>query len=518
MDKRKSNKFGTMKGIAWLTLSTVILKIIGVIYKVPISHILGDEGMGYFNSAYTVYTLFYILCTSGIPKGISIIISKYEAEHHSSSDSFYKATMLILGAIGIFLTFLFILFAPLFTKIISSNNSLIPMYAVAPSVLFVCMNGVARGYLTGKMKFSHIAISEVIIGALKLVVGLLLAIIGMKLLLPTPIICALAILGITVGTLVSTVYLASVCGINTSGTPIKISRNEIVNLIKISFPITFASVGTGLIAVFDLFLIMRGLAENGYSEGVANALYGNYSTLTLPMISLVSTLISPIVTAYAPTLARKYAKGEYKEYLEYINESLSLVSFITIPCFCVFLIYPDKLLGIIFENGSVILGFTMLSVIAPGVLLLGATTVINNAIEVTGRVKIPVISISVGAFVKMIITIILMKHTDLGILSAPLGTLISYTVSLIISYLGFKMMFKYNLGIYKSATLPLFSSATALLFSMLFSELLAKLGESIIQSIIILSIFAFTYLANMLILSKKSRKLFAKIRKINKIV
>ena len=75
----KSNK-SFINGAIWLTLSTVLLKIIGVIYKVPISYLLGDEGMGTFNSAYTVYTLFYIVGSSGIPRAISIVASKSEAE------------------------------------------------------------------------------------------------------------------------------------------------------------------------------------------------------------------------------------------------------------------------------------------------------------------------------------------------------------------------------------------------------------------------------------------------------
>ena len=70
-----------ISGTLWLTLSAIILKLIGLIYKIPLSYLLGDEGMGYFNSAYTIYTFFYILGSAGIPKSISIITAKNEAEH-----------------------------------------------------------------------------------------------------------------------------------------------------------------------------------------------------------------------------------------------------------------------------------------------------------------------------------------------------------------------------------------------------------------------------------------------------
>ena len=516
MNKRTQIKTSAVKGIAWLTLSSLILKFIGLIYKVPISYLLGDEGMGYFNSAYSVYTLFYILCSSGIPKGISIIVSKYEAEQNENADSFYRSTLIMLGIFGFILSILFIMLAPLFTKILGSSKSLMCMYAVAPSVLFVCINGVARGYLSGKMRFSHIAISEVIIGVFKLVIGLLLAFVGIKLSLPIHAICALSILGITIGTLISTLYLLYVCKISTKRASVVFRKNDVANLIKISVPVTLASVGTGLMGVIDLFLIMRGLTSSGYSEGVANALYGNYSTLTLPMISLVSTLISPVTTAYAPVLTMLLSKNKMSDYMKTVSQTLSLVCFVSIPCFIIYMIYPSELLGIIFESGSAVLGFMMLSVISPSVLFMSWAATINNSIEVSGRVKIPVTSIVGGAVVKVVFTYILMKFTNLGILCAPCGTILSYATSFLISYYGFKKVIGRRINLIKPAFLPVCAGSFALLISTLISPLFYKMDEKRIKSIIILSVFSLIYLSVMLILSKNAREFLIKICKMNK--
>jgi len=510
----KENK--TLKGIAWLSLSTIILKFIGLIFKIPISYLIGDEGMGYFNSAYTVYTLFYIICSSGIPKGISIIVSKYEAESNKSADSFYKSALFILGVFGGISSVFFFLVAPFFTVLIGSSKALFSMYAVAPSVLFVCMSGVARGYLTGKMKFHHIAISEIIVGISKLFIGLTFAIIGIKLSLDTPLICALSILGITVGTCLSTIYLVYICSVDTHGASIRIERSEIHSLLKISLPITFASVGTGLSGVLDLFLIIRGLSSSGYSEGVANTLYGNYSTLTVPMVSLVSTLIAPVITTYIPVLTKYFAKGQMKNYTDNVNDSLSLVSFLTVPCFIVFMIFPSRLLGIIFESGSVTLGFMLLSVISPSIILLGLTAVINNALESTGRVHIPVLSISAGALAKIIFTWLMIRYTSFGILCAPLGTIISYTVSFVISYFGFMILTGKRVKIIKANFIPICSAAISLSITTICGVLISSMKENRIKSIIILSAFSFIYLVFMLILSKKIRNFILKIHKINK--
>ena len=67
---------GVVGGALSLTLSNLTVKILGLIYKIPLSYLLTDEGMGYFNSAYTVFGLFYLLCTAGVPKGVMILCSE----------------------------------------------------------------------------------------------------------------------------------------------------------------------------------------------------------------------------------------------------------------------------------------------------------------------------------------------------------------------------------------------------------------------------------------------------------
>ena len=72
MENNRKYKGGMIRGAIWLTISGLVVKFLGLIYKIPLSYILSDEGMGYFNSAYTVYTFFYLICSAGIPKAISI--------------------------------------------------------------------------------------------------------------------------------------------------------------------------------------------------------------------------------------------------------------------------------------------------------------------------------------------------------------------------------------------------------------------------------------------------------------
>ena len=205
--KKRSAGNSFINGALWLTVSTIILKIIGLIYKIPLSHLIGDEGMGYFNSAYTVYTFFYILGSAGIPKAISILTSKNEAENIFSSYSLFKLCFKTFSVFGIILFFIFILFAPKISVIAGTETSLPAMYAVAPSIFFICASGAARGYLSGIMKLSHIAISEIISGVIKLTLGIAFAYFAVANHFTLPIICAYSISGISIGAFFSFLYL-----------------------------------------------------------------------------------------------------------------------------------------------------------------------------------------------------------------------------------------------------------------------------------------------------------------------
>ena len=91
MESKANNpKNQFLKGAASLSLAALMVKILGVAYKIPLSHILGDDGMGYFNTAYTVYTFFFLICTAGVPKAITILVTEKVANSDNSIASLIK--------------------------------------------------------------------------------------------------------------------------------------------------------------------------------------------------------------------------------------------------------------------------------------------------------------------------------------------------------------------------------------------------------------------------------------------
>lgn len=501
----KSAKNEIVKGSALLGISAIIVKMIGVIYKVPLSYILGDEGMGYFNSAYTVYTLFFILSTAGVPKAISIIISKSEAESKNNSYTIMKTLSLFFLVIGLFVCILFYLLAYPISNLISNRGALFSMYVIAPSIPLLCSGGVLRGYLVGKMSFLPVAISEIISGASKLIFGLLFAVYSSNQGMSVTTISAYTIFGITLGSFLCMIPLLISVSKNKHKIASINAKSTIKEALKITLPITLSSALSGIAGVIDLTLIMRGLVASGYSETVATVIYGNYTTLAIPMFTLISTLIAQISTSLLPSLVQ--CGNSIDEKNKTIRFALFLSLFIALPGALYYFIYPKDVLGILFEEGSVALGSAFLASIAPSVLLVAPLTIINTTLEADGKIIVPVISLTIGSVIKLFTSAFLIGRSDFGILAASLGTFLSYLVPLVISGIYLYRKTPYRVSLIRCIIIPTIASSLSVICGLFIRPVLQTVGNERLNSLIFLLSVGFIYLILSAILSKNASKL-----------
>ena len=444
MEKGKSTAF--LKGTLALSISVIITKVIGVGFKVPLSYILGDAGMGYFNTAYAIYGFFYILCTAGVPKAMTLILRSHESTSDENDSSFYilKCALRLFFVIGAITTLINIICAPALAELVGNNKATLSILAIAPSILFVSLSGVLRGYLNSYERLTSIAVSQMVEGLVKLFFGLLLAFVGAYKNMPISTISALAITGITLGCAVSCLYMIFV---------VFSSKRRYINkqnlnfkpkyirqkILKIALPIALCSSLLNLSSTLDLAIIIKRLIRSGYSEVYANSLYGNYTTLAIPMFTLVIAVLSPLATSYMPRLSSLSAKSNTKEFTSELRTLLTVTVLISVPASLAFYFYSFDLLDVLFSVQSSALGADMLMCLSFGVCCLSVLTVINTALEARGRIGITVFSLLIGAFTKIAVSYLLIGNSNVGILGAPIGTVISYAVSLFVSLFALEL-------------------------------------------------------------------------------
>ena len=477
-----------IKGTFSLTISTLIVKILGLIYKIPLANILGDEGMGFFNSAYTVYSFFFLLCTAGVPKAIMILVSSSKAKGDSADvERIVSIAMRLFLYVGIGISFIFALFSGSLSRLIGNSQARATMIAVAPSILFISLASVVRGYLSADLRLLEIAVSQIIEGVGKLAVGLILACLSSRANMTLPMISAMTILGVSFGSLVGLVYLLVISKIKIKR--YKIGQNKIIReIFKISLPITMSAAIISMTNVIDLGLIMRSLGHIGYTESESAAMYGNYTTLAVPMLNLALAIISPISIAFLPMFTKSIATNDFESLSHYEISAFKLASFIASPMLVGLIVYSKEILSVLFPSSSAEVGAMLLCLLCPAIVFSSSLLIINNSLEAGGQVRAPLISMSIGCLIKILVSYLLIRNPAFGISGAPIGTVCSYATALLVSTIIYRVEYNRSIDVfYGYFTSIVFSMASVLLSKTLYNAIYPKFGQvvSLVVSIIL---------------------------------
>lgn len=437
-NKKQQGKHLFIQGVLLLGGANMLVKIIGLLFKIPMSYYLGDEGMGYFNSAYQIYTWLYMLSTAGLPVAVSILISECRSRGERGRvrriERISAFLFLLLGTVG--MTIMMLGARPL-AAVIGTPDARYAIFALAPTLLFICLSSALRGYFQG---FSHMgppAVSQVLEALGKLLVGVLLATHAIAKGYSLPIIAAHAVAGLAVGEAAGFFYLLffRVLFRKREGLYIEEPQHReeerpvLSRLLRIALPITASSSVMSVVGLVDLVVVQRRLQAIGYSVTEATAFYGNYTTLAVPMFNLPPALIYPIATAALPLLSAAIAKGDRAGALHHMQAILRITSIVSMPCTLGLSLFAHPILRLFFPEGMASVAAPLLSVLALAVFFLSLLTVTNAALQANGHAGKPMISMLVGGAVKLLCSYLLIGLPSVGTFGVPLGTLACYVAA-----------------------------------------------------------------------------------------
>lgn len=502
MSYRKGKGPSLLFGVLVLSAAGLSVKIIGLLFKIPLSHLLGDEGMGYFNSAYTIYGWLYVIATAGLPLALSILISDAdERGDERRVRSILRVAMLTLFFVGAIGTLGMLLFSGALSRSIGSEGSRAAIFAIAPTLLFVSISGGIRGYFQGRRQMLPTAISQLLEASGKLVLGMLFGTYAARRGADVTVVAAYAVLGVTLGTLIGTVYLAllAILDLKSSrrmpqGAGGKSEGGELRALLKIAFPITLSASVAGLTNLIDLTFIMNLLPKAGYSIKEATALFGNYSTLVVPVSHVPAILISPITSSLVPYLSAELARGNRQSAAELSSTALRFVSILTLPAMTLLALFGERILSLVFDPSSAAVAAPILAALAPSIFFFGLCNVTNAILEANGRCGATLRSMSVGAAVKVGVGFLLIGNPVFGIYGAVIGSVACYACASVMNMLEIRQELGQLPSVLDFFAKPFIAAAASALLSVLFAAWLAGRFAGIWQTLAILTFSAASYL------------------------
>ncbi len=438
---KKENKTSFLKNVAMLMFSQIVVKLLGLVYRVVIvdAEGFGNAGNGYYATGYQIYMVLLAIASIGIPNVISKLVSERVADgDYRGAHRVFKIALKMFAGLGFALS-LFLFFSADFiaTVLLRAGGVKYTLMVLAPAITLVACSAVLRGYFAGlgSMKAtSNSLIVEQFFNCV-LSIGFVYACVGQD----TAIMAAAGNLSTTCACAVAFFYLVffyrkrrvEIMGeLNAQTVPAenKKSGQLVKTILAISVPITLSSLITTANSTIDIFTVSNGI-QNALTgsmdaaalENYAMGLYGimqKAEIVTHLPLAISGTLCSAIVPAIASHMAKRDEEGVNSK----ISSATFINSLIIFPCMVGMIVLAAPILKLLYPSAPE--GQLMLILLVTTLPFSSLTYVLNGILYGTGKQFIPAITIAVGSLIKLILNIILVNIPSLNIYGAIIGTIV----------------------------------------------------------------------------------------------
>lgn len=427
--KTKSVTSGAIK----LGLGAFIAKVLGAIYRVPLTNMLGGEGLGLYQMVFPIYTLLLDFSGAGVPSAISKIIASNKDEEGNNAQFYLKSSLILLFFLGVFASIIMATASRVISVAQGNSNASAAYITLAPAIFFVCIISCFRGYYQGLMNMTPTAVSQVIEQAVKLVLGLIFV----RILLPNiPLAVAGATLAITISEIFATLYFIIIYKKDNGNLPLKFKikdeehKKRIKTIIKTTIPITLIGITIPLSQVIDSFLVVNILSS---FRTDATSLYGLLCGAVCTVINLPVSVCYGIATVAIPTVSK--AKDKTQEQRS-IKKVIALTLLISIPCVIICNLFSPFIVKLLFSglnSNEKITTINLLKVCSINILFLSMLQTLNGILIGKGKLYKPLISMGIGVIVKVILNLLLLNVKRLNIFGGAIAVIACYFVACLIN-------------------------------------------------------------------------------------
>lgn len=474
MSKNKTN-FLVQGSI--LAVAGILVRVIGIIYRVPVQNILGQEGTTYYGAAYDVYSLFLLISSMSMPLAVSKIVSMKLAKNQIKNA--YRAFIgaLVVGfAIGLVVSGVIFYGAEFFAEMWGYPSAVYAIKVLAPVLLIMSVLGVLRGFFQGMGTMMPTAISQILEQVANAIVSIVGAMFLFKLGRDAGQSAALGAAGSTLGTLVGAVvaflFLVIVYMMYVPVLRRQLSRNRMVEpepykdlskeLMLTILPVLLSTTVYNFSSILDSGVFgnicsrVFDMAEKEYS-----ALYGIYSgsykLLTTAPIAIASALSSAIV----PSIIRSLTAGDKRTTIKKIESSMRLTMIIAIPAGMGLSVLGGPILKLLFRIEPEYMDYAsklmILSVVT--VIVFAMSTISNAVLQGINRMKTPIFNALIGMIIHYIALVLMLIVFKPNLYAVVIGDIIFGLAVCILNAISIYKYIGYKQEIFKTFILPLIASA-----------------------------------------------------------
>ncbi len=495
---------GFVYGAFILMLSNLVVKVVGALFKIPLANVIGDTAMGYYSSAYSVYSMLFLISTAGLPVAISRMIASARAQGKAGEmRRIFRASLGLFLVIGLASSLLLYFLAQQIAAIPQEPELALCFKTIAPILFFICLSSCIRGYFQGSQNMVPTAVSQVIEALGNLGVGLTLGVWAAKKGRAPAEVASFVLVGITVGVIASAVYLSFAKMLSAreeipeaKEKSERRTRDVVRELIAIAVPITIASSVLSLTSVIDSMVAVRRMKEIELGRHIdfssiqsmlfslravaapveentaAVSIYGAYTAKAVTLFNMPPTLIYPFAISIIPAISAAKSRADRADLHRTMDFTFRIVSLICLPAAVGLSVLSGPIIRLLFSTNETLytdargiavtsneIAAPMLSILATAILFSGLISVSGAMLQGYGFERKSIFSTCCGVFTKLVSSWVLIGIPAIGAFGIPISTLLCYAVMFFFNMTFLAKHTHYVFSIRKVLLKPLLAAA-----------------------------------------------------------
>ena len=462
-DNKKQN---FLQGTALLAMATAIVKIIGAIYKIPLNAIIGKQGFSYYSTAYEIYNVLLMISTAGLPVAMSRMISQANSLGHTNRiRRIYKTSRAIFLTLGIAGSLLMTLFCRQLAQFQNQPDAWAAIGALGPCCLLICIMSTFRGFFQGHSNMLPTSVSQVLEAVVKLVVGMLAALLLLKSTGSVSLAAGGAILGVTVSCMASSVYLfgkfrKAYSALEPSDEAAESYTDTAKRLMAIAIPITIGSAGLQILTMLETKIYMGQLLNLGFTQLEADSMKGIYNmsqtiyNMPCAFITPITISIIPAITAHLTLLDHKAAKAT--------EESAARVTgLVCMPCAFGLATLAGPVTALLggYTGADLTLSTSLMTIMGFNIMFNAVVLLTNAMMQAHGHAVVPVINMFIAGVMRLAVVYMLTGNPNIGIVGTPIGAMLCFLCIAVLNVFSMRRVMKDPPAIVKNLVKPFAAAA-----------------------------------------------------------
>lgn len=502
-----------------LAMAAIIVRIIGMIYRIPLVNIIGSEGNGVYSVAYNIYAIMLILSANALPSVASkMMAAKLVTKEYKNANQIFNYSFIVSVISGGLAAALMFFGADFIESLYKGVPGVaIPIRVLAPTVFFVAILGVMRGFFQAQGTMIPTSVSQIIEQIVNAVVSVGAGYILVKIYRDSSNVAAYGAAGSTLGTclgaLVSLLFLVFIYMVYRPVYTRMIRRDKISvlqepkvvykEIIFTMIPIILSTTLYHASSVVDDMMFSNLMVGAGITDNIKMDL-GNYSSSYILLIGIPQGIATAMSISMLPSIVSSYTVNDIRAVRKKLSDTVKTNMLVVIPCVIGLMVLGKPIIQLLFSGYNSTQGATMLKIGAVAVVFYTLSTVTTSALQGIDKVNVPVKYSAIALAVHIVLVFCLLKFTRLGIFALVIGNASFPVIIFVCNYVALYKYIRYKQELVKSFGIPLICAlimGIACGLTYYFVNLLVK--SNLISLIFAFMVAAVTYFGPLILFKKK---------------